>query len=443
MFLVVNATACGKTTPAADPTPEASASPSPSPSASPSPAVAATVTFSGTITVPALTAMRLHQTLRLDDSIEQAWRVTASTAADFKVVCATLETTSTAAEGTLGADGKFSVTVPADKPFSCYLDSIDATADAAALIKVEDSTLTALSGDTIPTSSIALKSNAVLADTLTPDSTNTIKIPVAKVTASLSSSLATIAAADLHDKYFRVTCIDTGNAKDLKRCRQKFTCDWSVTNGQPKTYAVNYMRVFNETESSNTVQLLGIWKGATSFSKCGSIDMGPKLRTAYGLATNGATDWSFDDSGCTHRMYDEYFGHGDGDSTGPNSNRYANEDFSLDTTPNWKRPGNLTFVEKVAVGADGSWNLVQHNRIRMGNTHCGYDTIIYANLSKSADSTYDFLGIYDATAAGGGTPACAVSGVDHFTIGYKAITQSEAQADIPNDGTASCMSLFP
>jgi len=214
-------------------------------------AIASTITLSGTL--------KLGST-SLVDSPYQLASSTAPASGDI-VFCVTFAEVPEAGKGTVGSDGKFSLTMPGGKPMGCFLNSSSGSTKATFIFA--DSGSSAMGSST--SSSVALGKDIDLGS-ISMSSDGKISIPYASISGATASELTGssnlgIDLDQVHGNSYAMSCVTTGDAVSDARCKSDMS-DSTV-----------FFRVLKGSKGGVDVRGLGAWASKEAFTACGSIDM--------------------------------------------------------------------------------------------------------------------------------------------------------------------------
>ncbi len=207
---------------------------------------AASVTLSGTLALSgvALTGTWLAPTL---DSIE--------------MFCVTFEETPRAAKSDFDATGKFSLTIPKNVNFGCFVND-KVTHKTLASVVVEAAAGGLGSGGQ---SALAISGSLDLGN-LTIGADGTIKIPQAKLDSVKAVATAGIVADDLNSATYVMTCQASGNDQNDAQCKQ------DIADGNKESTV--FLRILKGTAADGHAVLgLGVWQDEATFTACGGFDM--------------------------------------------------------------------------------------------------------------------------------------------------------------------------
>jgi hypothetical protein len=177
---------------------------------------------------------------------------------DYSVFCVSFETVPTANSGAISAAGDFSLEMPADTPFGCFVVTA-AGQQVATIVKDSSDDSSFASGDT---DSFAMSGSLDMGTGLTLDlESGKVAVPEAQFTQE-SSANSGLDLADIHGQGYTMSCISSGNDSNDTVCAQFIQESPNV-----------YFRVLLGTENGENVQGLGVWASESAFTGCGSVDL--------------------------------------------------------------------------------------------------------------------------------------------------------------------------
>ncbi|GIL17586.1 MAG: hypothetical protein BroJett040_13370 [Oligoflexia bacterium] len=196
---------------------------------------------------------------------------------DYKLFCVTFNSSPTAATSNFATDGSFSVSLPANTPFGCFVNSATTNLPVATLYKSGSG-----SGMSSTDSTSLSLSSSVDVGTLTLDlANNKVVVPASSVSGSTASSTASLNLADIDNYEWTMSCVTTGVTEIDNACNSFISSGASV-----------YLRVLSGTESGNTIYGINVWESNAKFTACGSIDFATATKTqiesgGFAFATSG------------------------------------------------------------------------------------------------------------------------------------------------------------
>ena len=209
---------------------------------------------------------------------------------EMVLYCISFEALPRAGTSDFGSDGAFSVTMPVNVNFGCFVNS--RTDGAIVATFVVDGGDTAGLGSS-STTSLALSGNVALG-TLDLGTDGKVKIPTAKIAAAqYAPTAAGIDLDAVHGKEYTMSCVDLGNSAKFAKCKEQ------IMDGQDSSTV--YLRILKATESGKAVLGMGVWKDLAAFQGCGSVDFatGTMGDTVFSQGTIGT--FVNDDSLCAKR----------------------------------------------------------------------------------------------------------------------------------------------
>lgn len=185
----------------------------------------------------------------------------------LKLFCVTFEETPRSASSEFGTDGAFSVTLPKNVNFGCFVNDKTTNMPVATFVVASEGKFGGGS------SSIAL-SGSVDLGSLTLGEDGTVQIPAATIEGNASAATNGIDVDALHGVTYTMECQNGGNAEAYAQCQKDL-------GGDGKGMDV-FLRIMKGTEGGKDIRGMGVWANATAFANCGSIDMEQSLVTKLG-----------------------------------------------------------------------------------------------------------------------------------------------------------------
>jgi hypothetical protein len=262
-------------------------------SSSDAPASSSAISVSGTLsttTTAAFSVSDMHPYAENGDSINNSLAVT-----DYTAVCATTTSPVLYGTGTVGADGKFSVSIVggAGQPMSCFL--VDSAGDKVADFLVEDTASKDLNGKSERTSTMTPSGNLDM-DTVTfnPD-TGEATFPKSNI----STEISTTVASSVFDPTgaWTIGSVDFTLPSGVKALCTQAQEDAHTCNG-PKDGMTIYMKMWTGTKTTggDAVYGLQLWQSQASYNTCGGkVGLSTAQKTSIGVdfSANGAADAEF------------------------------------------------------------------------------------------------------------------------------------------------------
>ncbi len=179
--------------------------------------------------------------------------------ADLVLYCVSFEATPRSGSSDFGADGAFSVIMPVNVNFGCFVNNrADSSVVGTFVVEGGGEGFAASN-----TSSMALSGNLDLgAITLGED--GKVRIPVANLASAqyVAAEGEGIVLDELHNAEYDMTCM--GDEAAVAKCQ-----DQLMENNDTTTV---FFRVLKATEDGAAVEGLGVWASQASFAACGSKD---------------------------------------------------------------------------------------------------------------------------------------------------------------------------
>ncbi len=227
---------------------------------------------SGTATASTVTVAGTMSNIATAASFNEDSAVETFAAADYKLYCVTFASSPTAATSAFAADGKFSLSLPANTPFGCFINSVSTNLPVATImIQGSGSGFSSKS-----TTSMSLASNVDLGS-LTLDLTNNrVVVPASAIAASSSASTAGISLADVDNYEFTMSCVTTGNTQ------MDAACSTFIAQGNKV-----YFRILSGTQSGAVAYGISVWGSAADFNACGGIELNTLSKAS--IETGGFT----------------------------------------------------------------------------------------------------------------------------------------------------------
>ncbi len=197
----------------------------------------------------------------------------APTIDQLKLFCVTFEETPRSGTSDFGADGAFSVGMPKNVNFGCFVN------DKTTNLPVAQFVIVAEGGFGGGSTSLGLSGSVDLGD-LVIGADGTVSIPASAFANVTSTAGTSIDVDQLHNHTFQMECQDNGNAESFAACQN----DLADGGGQPMTV---YLRILKGTQEDKDVIGMGVWQDGPTFTACGSVDMEAAMQEK--IATEGIT----------------------------------------------------------------------------------------------------------------------------------------------------------
>lgn len=210
-------------------------------------------------------------------SISDDTSVTQFAITDYKMYCLTFTSSPTTATSDFGSDGAFSLSLPANTSFGCFINSKSTNLPVAQFVNAGSG-----SGMSSSKSTAISLASSVDVGSLTLDlSKNTIEIPESALSSAKSGATAGLALSDIDNYQWTMTCVSTGNTEMDNACKTQ------IMNGSDSGSAPVYLRILSGTQSGATVYGISVWESNSAFTSCGSIDFNSATKAQ--IETNGFT----------------------------------------------------------------------------------------------------------------------------------------------------------
>lgn len=232
------------------------------------------ITLSGKISTVSGSSV-ISDALRLPISDESSVSQFAIT--DYKLYCITFNSSATSATAEFGSDGSFSVSLPANSAFGCFVNSKSTNLPVATVVSAGTGSGMANSTST----SISLASSVDVGALTLDLAKGKVEIPESVIAGAKSSVTAGITLSDIDNYEWTMTCVTTGNTEMDNACKQQ------IMNGSDSGSAPVYLRVLSGTQNGSTVYGINVWETYSAFTSCGSIDINTATKT--NIESNGFT----------------------------------------------------------------------------------------------------------------------------------------------------------
>ncbi len=209
---------------------------------------------------------------------------TALTATDRTLYCITFESVPQTKSSPFSAAGLFSVEVPRNVNFGCFvIDTVTKKNIATFIVAGSGGGLG--SGNS---SSIALSSSVDLGN-LTIDANGLVVIPAARLAnAAYAPAAAGIDIDQMHNAGYTITCIDVGDAVGLATCKENML--------ENEASSSVFFRILKGNLNGKTLEGLGVWANEAGFDACGSFDINQEMITKDGatltLSQGSVGEWA-------------------------------------------------------------------------------------------------------------------------------------------------------
>lgn len=201
---------------------------------------------------------------------------------DYKLYCIAFSSPPASTTSDFGTDGSFSVNLPANTNFGCFINSVATNLPVATLVNAGSG-----SGmSNTKTDSFSLGSS-VDVGTLTLDLVkNEVAIPAAALEGAKSTVTAGISLTDIDNYEWTMTCVSSGVTEIDSACNQM------IMDGSPTGSAPVYLRILSGTEAGATKYGISVWKNYAAFQACGGIELNTATKTdiessGFTFATSG------------------------------------------------------------------------------------------------------------------------------------------------------------
>ncbi len=213
----------------------------------------------------------------------------------YKMYCVTFADPPAAMFDDLGEDGSFSLEVPSNTSFGCFIN--DENNVPACVIRVVDDTSTGLSGESAQANTISLSGDVELESEIQCDPASGVAtIPLSELQSSMGETTEFDLSA-VHDRTFEMDCLQaTGFDQEGDLCAM------IDETGNPV-----FFRILEGTYDGDPVTAMGVWGAETDFTGCDSIDVDPVRMGLAGdlvLSQGNEGTWTFDDT-CPQGYADE------------------------------------------------------------------------------------------------------------------------------------------
>jgi hypothetical protein len=188
-------------------------------------------------------------------------KVSALALTDYKIVCVTFTATPYLGTSLIGEDGSFSLHLPANSTFGCFVTGIASQSPVASfVIRGQDSGFGASSS-----TSIALSSNLNLGRLTLDLETGEVEIPEAVVAPVRTAPVTALNPETLHNTSWSLSCVMTGDPALDADC-----ADFNTREAQSETV---FFRIMKAVRNGKPIYGLGVWGTEAKFQDCGSIDL--------------------------------------------------------------------------------------------------------------------------------------------------------------------------
>ena len=229
------------------------------------------ITISGTISDSSSSAMgKLNQQ-----------KVSASSLSEYEIYCVTFQDQPYAARSPLGQDGHFSLQMPVDVAFGCFINHIESQVPVATIaISGEGENF----GDNASTA-LRFEGSADFGTLALDLDRAQVLIPRENVENVLPQNPSSgIDLAQVHNQSYTMRCLPTGNQHLDQACDANIASD----DGDNDIF----FRIMSATRGSEAINGIGVWESEQAFSDCGSIDLMDS--TVADLATDESINFTAD-----------------------------------------------------------------------------------------------------------------------------------------------------
>ncbi len=174
----------------------------------------------------------------------------------LKMYCVAFNASASSGSSDFAADGSFSLNMPANVIFGCFVVQ---KADSAivATIKVKDNVNTGMSNE--DSNSMSLGSSVNFGSITLTEGSSVVEVDKSIIdTAASTNTTAALSVSDIHGTAWTLTCVDSS--------------DTDCANFVSQSPQV-YLRVVSATKNAQTIYGLGVWASQSAFTTCGSVDM--------------------------------------------------------------------------------------------------------------------------------------------------------------------------
>lgn len=233
-----------------------------------------TITLSGKI---ATVSGSSFQTQNSTDLISNEMDIHQFAISDYKMYCITFTSSPTSATSEFGGDGSFSLSLPSNTTFGCFVNSKSTNLPVATIVNAGSG-----SGMSSTKSTSISLSSSVDVGSLTLDLTNKkIEIPESALSSAKSATSSGITLSEIDNYQWTMTCVSTGNTELDNACKQQ------IMNGSATGSAPVYLRILSGTQGGNTVYGISVWESYSAFNSCGGIELNSATKT--NIESNGFT----------------------------------------------------------------------------------------------------------------------------------------------------------
>lgn len=191
----------------------------------------------------------------------------------MRMNCVAFDSAATSGSSDFDSSGAFSVDMPADVPFGCFVIQKNDLSIVATL-KIKDSG-TGMEDES--SSSMSLRSSVNMGSLTLTEGSPVIEVPKSKIDSAASSKTPSVPIDDIHQTEWALSCVDSSDS----------ACSVFV-NESPKVY----MRLLKATKNSANIYGLGVWASKTAFDNCGGLDMTSTEANAIVTDEGGDFAWS-------------------------------------------------------------------------------------------------------------------------------------------------------
>ena len=205
-----------------------------------------TVTISGKMAVSGAAALNLA----------------AVSLSEIVLYCVTFSSSPVSKTSEFGADGSFSVELPVDTAFGCFINNKTTNASLGTLIVGDANT---------GSSTLALEGDVDLGSLTFDQETGVVVIPASVIAKVASKVESNFNPDDMHNKEFKLSCDANLNSTDAQNLCKEFLADDGEEDAE--NFDVFFRIVKAADAANNPFAGLSIWASQEDFNECGGFDM--------------------------------------------------------------------------------------------------------------------------------------------------------------------------
>jgi hypothetical protein len=177
---------------------------------------------------------------------------------DYDMYCVAFNEAASSDSDSL-ADGEFSLELPADTPFGCFIVDPAANNSIVATLTIEDNSQEDLAGQPVKSTSMSLGSSVSLGTLTFTEGSTEIIVSASQIAEAVSTKASDLDIDDIHNTSWTLSCLDSSDS----------ACAAFVSESSEV-----YFRIIKATHNTEgQVYGLGVWASQEAFAACGSADV--------------------------------------------------------------------------------------------------------------------------------------------------------------------------